>query len=278
MSAPKKTDPKPLFFEPTQEKTSDSSCPYLYKMSSSESEDPGYLLDSFLDSYEDAARPPGDRVDLPADTTRNQERDRASTPLSHINSDVHTYSDSSVGDSVRHDILLPPDSPHEPTNLNPPDIVTTPEQEPIPVCLPNHPSSPCARGRVNAAPDSIAVYTPSLSELGTCYGETNWTYEAELSVSRTDSNTRTRIYIQTQNHIPVPNLPFRPVHNWKKPTFVKLEDFASIKVGTITGCVPESHFNALRFEVYLNIITDDTIGDSGYCTTKETLSVVAAFT
>jgi len=277
MSAPKKTDPKPLFFEPTQEKTSDSSCPYLYKMSSSESEDPGYLLDSFLDSYEDAARPPGDRVDLPADTTRNQERDRASTPLSHINSDVHTYSDSSVGDSVRHDILLPPDSPHEPTNLNPPDIVTTPEQEPIPVCLPNHPSSPCARGRVNAAPDSIAVYTPSLSELGTCYGETNWTYEAELSVSRTDSNTRTRIYIQTQNHIPVPNLPFRPVHNWKKPTFVKLEDFASIKVGTITGCVPESHFNALRFEVYLNIITDDTIGDSGYCTTKETLSVVAAF-
>ena len=150
------------------------------------------------------------------------------------------------------------------------------EQTEIPVLLSTNPDSECKGYRGRPDVDSIMVLTNSFRDLGIVFSNDQWSIHMELNLSRTHTNNRSRVILLTQNYIRQADLPFQPTFRRCKPTFIKLDDFPSLKIAEIRGTVFGSNFNCMQYDIYLHILENECVPDDGYFTNIQMACVIAA--
>ena len=138
-----------------------------------------------------------------------------------------------------------------------------------------HEENMCKKFHVFPDIDSISLMSTDFREVGLCFSNPGFSFMVDPSLARTNTNNRSRVRLQTHNHLPN-GTGFRPSYIYRKPNNIDFEKFPSIKLGVIEGGSHGINFNNLGFEMYLHFLSDEIVAKSGYLTHDQSMVVVGA--
>ena len=165
------------------------------------------------------------------------------------------------GDNTRHENL---------------GFVPTARQNVLPLENVGAPGGICRKCKAIGDIDSVTVLSVDFADFAKLFKNSDYVFYLDPSLVRVVSNHRSRVKLQTGNTVGCDS-DFKPTFGWRRPTYINLEDFPSIKIGSIQGSPKASSFKCLTFDMYLHILPNDLVPPSGYLTERQTLALVAAF-